>query len=833
MPLFPAQPFPPRYNALSIRLQRLVFALLLFVASWCQAPASGTLRGYPPRLSTAEAHAALPAGNAGIVHYTTRHGLPTPEIWQIRQLQNHRIVVQTVGGFCVFDGIRFQPLHCEAQKALPLKHFGSYTAMPVGDSLQWFRNYHHAYLLDIRQMAFIDPAREPAARKSAATLLKGQPQGSPAEEALLRKGQHILDSLFRGQKAPQATTVCIDHEDFIWIGTLTDGIYCLHPPTPCVKLVNMPNIKVLAQADDTRLVIGRTDDILLFDTRSGEVVSILVRNCGVCHDAHRDTKGRVWVSTDNGLYRYDGEGIRHYDTSNSKGFLHSKMRFARGPLPDGRMLVCNLQHWIGLLDEKTGEFTALNSRYPELERHRLYTDACPLPPAGTLYGILSQNGIVTLNALGPTHGTPATHLETDKFNCVYTDSQKRTWMGTQNGLLLLQGSGFRRFTLRDGLRNQCINSLTEDRLGQLWIGTAFGVEKLVITPSDTVFVPYDAMAGMPETLMLERAAVAMPDGTVWMASPEGLTCFSPTAFATQSAHKAFRADILQWSNSSGAFSVADSIICMDYNHNDLHVQFATPWYGLNHRVRYRYRLRELNDQWVIVHPVSGPVAIDFQALPPGTYTLQMQAAFEAGTWGDTSERSIVVRPPFWLSSWAKGIYATLLLFLSLWGILLYRRRLKKELARENEKKIEQLFELRDKARQQFAQNIHINAEKLSINEEETFFMKKLLEAIERNMDNADYTIDQLAADMAMGRSNLYRKTQAMLGITPNDFLRSVRLKRAATLLSETSLQVGEIARAVGFSSPRYFSQYFKKMFGVTPSAYGQRRESTDNAGEAQ
>lgn len=104
-------------------------------------------------------------------------------------------------------------------------------------------------------------------------------------------------------------------------------------------------------------------------------------------------------------------------------------------------------------------------------------------------------------------------------------------------------------------------------------------------------------------------------------------------------------------------------------------------------------------------------------------------------------------------------------------------------------------------------------------------MEKLLKAIENNMGNTEYTIDQMAADVCLSRSNLYRRMQTMLGITPNDFLRDVRLKRAARLLSETSMTVSEIAILVGFSSPRYFSQYFKKMFGMTPSEYAARRET--------
>lgn len=152
-------------------------------------------------------------------------------------------------------------------------------------------------------------------------------------------------------------------------------------------------------------------------------------------------------------------------------------------------------------------------------------------------------------------------------------------------------------------------------------------------------------------------------------------------------------------------------------------------------------------------------------------------------------------------------------------IALYLKRKKTQLEQENEAKVNRLFELREEARHQFAVNVNINPGKISINKEEEELVSQLMKAIEKNMDNTDYTVDQMASDVALSRSNLYRRTQSMLGITPNDFLRNVRLKHAAHLLSNTDMPINQIALSVGFQSPRYFSQYFNKMFGVTPSEY--------------
>lgn len=141
------------------------------------------------------------------------------------------------------------------------------------------------------------------------------------------------------------------------------------------------------------------------------------------------------------------------------------------------------------------------------------------------------------------------------------------------------------------------------------------------------------------------------------------------------------------------------------------------------------------------------------------------------------------------------------------------------LEKANEAKVNQLFELREEARQQFAKNVKVDPHKIGICQEEEDLVRAMMKAIESNMDNTEYTVDKLASDMALSRSNLYRRTQTILGITPSDFIRNVRLKHAAYLLAETDLPINQVAVSVGFASSSHFSQCFKKMFGVLPSEY--------------
>lgn len=91
--------------------------------------------------------------------------------------------------------------------------------------------------------------------------------------------------------------------------------------------------------------------------------------------------------------------------------------------------------------------------------------------------------------------------------------------------------------------------------------------------------------------------------------------------------------------------------------------------------------------------------------------------------------------------------------------------------------------------------------------------------VEQHLEDGEYGVEQLARDLCMERTGLYKKLTALTDTTPVAFIRSIRLYRAASLLQEGKLTVNEIAERTGFSSPSYFTKCFKKEFGVLPSEY--------------
>ncbi len=104
--------------------------------------------------------------------------------------------------------------------------------------------------------------------------------------------------------------------------------------------------------------------------------------------------------------------------------------------------------------------------------------------------------------------------------------------------------------------------------------------------------------------------------------------------------------------------------------------------------------------------------------------------------------------------------------------------------------------------------------------------EKLIEAavkyVEENMERTDLSVEELSRHLGMSRVHLYKRMRQVTGKTPIEFIRVLRLKRAAQLLRESQLNVSEIAYQVGFNNPKYFSTYFKQEFGVLPSVYQEK-----------
>ncbi|GAE85009.1 DNA-binding response regulator [Bacteroides reticulotermitis JCM 10512] len=134
-------------------------------------------------------------------------------------------------------------------------------------------------------------------------------------------------------------------------------------------------------------------------------------------------------------------------------------------------------------------------------------------------------------------------------------------------------------------------------------------------------------------------------------------------------------------------------------------------------------------------------------------------------------------------------------------------------------RISKLIERRNQKQEAFNKQIDPSPTDITITSLDEKLITRAIEYIEKNIDRSELSVEELSRELGMSRVHLYKKLTAITGKSPVEFIRVIRLKRAAQLLRESQLNISEIAYEVGFNNPKYFSKYFKEEFGVLPSDY--------------
>lgn len=132
-------------------------------------------------------------------------------------------------------------------------------------------------------------------------------------------------------------------------------------------------------------------------------------------------------------------------------------------------------------------------------------------------------------------------------------------------------------------------------------------------------------------------------------------------------------------------------------------------------------------------------------------------------------------------------------------------------------RIDKLLEINETRRKTFINKKEVQIDALTDNPIDQEFLKRTFQCILDNLSNSDYTVEKFSEDMNMDRTGLYRKLMALTGHSPTNFIRTIRLKKAAELLLDKKLTISDVSDQVGFNSISYFTKCFHDTFGKTPS----------------
>lgn len=136
-------------------------------------------------------------------------------------------------------------------------------------------------------------------------------------------------------------------------------------------------------------------------------------------------------------------------------------------------------------------------------------------------------------------------------------------------------------------------------------------------------------------------------------------------------------------------------------------------------------------------------------------------------------------------------------------------------------RVRNIIQARQEIRDKFSRVLTFDPKEISITSADEQFLENALKIAEENIENYEFNVIQFAKDLAVSRPLLFTKLKALTGQTPNNFVKTIRLKRAAQLLKTQKLNVSEVAYKVGFKDPKYFRKCFKEQFKAVPSEYGK------------
>ena len=224
------------------------------------------------------------------------------------------------------------------------------------------------------------------------------------------------------------------------------------------------------------------------------------------------------------------------------------------------------------------------------------------------------------------------------------------------------------------------------------------------------------------------------------------------------------------------------------------------------RVSFAYQTDDMKDEWQ--HLPEGENRIYLSTLPAGETLVRIRATDAEGRWLHDVTTLLIRRENYWWATpWARAAAVVLALVLLILLMTIGRR-------------IRHLHALLRLRRRLAIDEIALQPDDVEKAHEQEGFLRRVRDVAEQHLDDPNYDTNRFAVDLGMSRMSLYRALEPLTGLTPKEFLRDMRLKRAAALLTaHPHMSITEIADATGFAYASYFTKCFKAKFGVLPTAY--------------
>lgn len=531
----------------------------------------------------------------------------------------------------------------------------------------------------------------------------------------------------------------------------------------------------------------------------------------------RDRNGRLWVGAGVALYRFD--------EASGRFTLYRKFYcdYVQAMSDDGRqrLFVSTFGHGMSVLSGSEERHLSMLQR--DCGRGTLCNDwifSFLYDRRGLLW-IATSYGLACYD---PAHDTFRTFggapclLPGTACLSLAEDGRGDIVIGTEHGLYLYDRRRGKAgpFPHAGALAGSTIASIIVGNGGDVWCSSSDGLWHY--RRKDGKFISHTNDTGLRENEFTENAGAVLPDGRLVFGSNNALAVFSPTDIGGH-LHTPLRPVLASLYIAGRPAGVGN--LSFGYQDNTFTMEFSNFDFARTGSTVLEYRLDD--DSWSQV--ARGENSVTFSHLQPGTYRLGIRAV-EDGRHSPASVYTLTVRAPWYRTTTAYIIYVLLLLGLGYYAWWRYRDRWRQRLAMERlQTTIDDLMSENRKrdSLKEATEKYGGQIERRDITGNDQALIDRIMKSVNKNMDNSDYTVEQMASDAGLSRSQLHRKMKELTGVAPSDFLRTLRLQQAARMLRERDVNVTQVAYAVGFNSLNTFTKAFKQHFGQSPTEYAGGR----------
>jgi signal transduction histidine kinase/ligand-binding sensor domain-containing protein/DNA-binding response OmpR family regulator len=534
-----------------------------------------------------------------------------------------------------------------------------------------------------------------------------------------------------------------DKNGIIWVGTDNDGLYAVNEQTQQVRHFenidhpsSVPNtITCIEESSHGKLWLGSyLNGFVLFDKQTGKCDYINNRSNHKVYCMVDDRKGGLWIGTyGEGLYKFDiaSQSLAAHYYQYREGDKGLSNNWINSLVYEEELLWIGTYNGLNCLNTKTNTFRSYEQENLNLSRKIIFS------------------------------------LKKDKCGNI--------WIGTNEGLACLnkKTEEIKMFTVHDGLSNNVICSIEDDEKGNIWVSTLSGISKY--SPKENEFTNYYTSDGLQGNEFSRGAHFKSEDGEIFFGGTNGITGFNPKDI--HSKKKKLNVYITDFylfgtpvykNQRSGKKEILDqpiinaSSISLASGDNVFNFDFSTLEYDNPEGISYRCRLETFDADWVILP--QGINRITYTNLSPGKYRFLFQATDKENK-SEIKSIEITIRPPWYLTVWAKCIYAVLFLSIlyTIYSYIFSRIKQRNEMLRLehaeqiNEAKLQFFINISHEIRTPMTLIMGPLEKLLTENKNETLYNSYLL--IYRNAQRILRLINQLMDIRKIDRGQMHLKSR--------------------------------------------------------------------------